>query len=750
MAKRSAGAITINIEAETKGLEKGLDGAKGSVKSFGDESEKSAKSTDTFNKGLGSVKGFLDGAFKVAVAGAVTGVVGLTGIMAGAGIASFNLSKDFQASQGVLQSELGITADESEKLNGIVEKVWGNNFGENVADVTSAIVETRKQIRGLADDELQMVTEGAIALRDAFGEDVGKSTMAVNVLMKKFGMTSEESLDMLASGFQNGLNNSGDFLDTVNEYGVIFGESGTSADEFFNILATGQQAGVLGIDKIADSFKELNGTILDGSPARKDALDAIGLNGDTFLADLASGKKSTMDAFNEIQAGLMGTEDKAVRNQSAVSLLGSMVEDFGFDSIAAISSVDDKWSENEGAIESVSKRYETFDTFVGGMWRKVLLQIKPFSDELLVMANSYVPQLETAIGNIGTGIQSVVDTGQALITFYEENKTWIDIIAIVVGSLVTSYYIVTGAVWLWTTAMTALTVAQMFFNGALAISPIGWAIIIIGALIAVGVLLWKNWDWISQKAGEVFNWISTTISNNWDWIKTKTGEAWDWVKAKTGGLWDWVVNKISGNFAWIVGIVTNNWNFIKNTFTNGQNAVKNGFGQAWRWMANKVEQGKNQIKSKVDNMLGKFTSIPGKIQGVFQKAANFASPLINMLKKVGDMASGLGGKVSGAVGKAKSFIPGFADGGFVGNTGANISRSNGDNRLITARDDEFVANQAQRDNLFEAIANGNFKGQSGGGQAQNIKIEIKAWDSQSLMDFIKKNAFTFLRALKLT
>lgn len=747
MAKRSAGAITISIQAETKGLEKSLDTAKSSVKGFGDESQKSAKSTDTFNKGLGSVKGFLDGAFKVAVAGAVTGVVGLTGIMAGAGVSAFNLSKDFQTSQGVLQSELGITADESEKLNGIVEKVWGNNFGENVADVTSAIVETRKQIRGLADDELQKVTEGAIALRDAFGVDVAQSTMAVNVLMEKFGMTSEQSLDMLASGFQKGLDNSGDFLDSVTEYGGIFSEGGATADEFFNILASGQQAGVLGTDKIADSFKELNAIILDGSPARKEALDAIGLNGDSFLKDLASGKKTTIQAFDEITGALGKTEDETVRNQSAVSLLGTMVEDMGFDSIAAIDSSSDSWSDNEGAIDSVSKRYESFDTFIGGMWRKVLLQIKPFTDEILNMANSYVPQLETAIGGIGTGIQGVVDTGQALITFYEENKTWIDTIVIVVGSMVTAYYLVTGAVWLWTTAMTALTVAQMLFNGAIAISPIGWAIIIIGALIAVGVLLWKNWDWISAKAGEVFSWIATTISNNWDWVKTKTSEVWDWVVKRISDNFAWIVGIVSGNFNWIVGIITNSWNFIKTTFSNGINTIKTAVSNGWDNIKTTFSNGVTNVKNKVNDFKNKLGEIPGKIQGVFQSAANFASPLINALKKVGDLAGGLSGKVSGAVGKAKSFIPGFANGGFVGNTGATISRSNGDNRLITAKDDEFIANPEQRDNLFEAIANGDFKGQVGGGQ--NINLNVTTLDSKSFADYFKLNSFELKKILKL-
>jgi len=54
-----------------------------------------------------------------------------------------------------------------------------------------------------------------------------------------------------------------------------------------------------------------------------------------------------------------------------------------------------------------------------------------------------------------------------------------------------------------------LTAAQWALNAAFIASPIGWIVLGIGALIAAGVLLWKNWDTVKEKA-----------SNLWDGIKS--------------------------------------------------------------------------------------------------------------------------------------------------------------------------------------------------------------------------------------
>lgn len=65
------------------------------------------------------------------------------------------------------------------------------------------------------------------------------------------------------------------------------------------------------------------------------------------------------------------------------------------------------------------------------------------------------------------------------------------------------------------------TLAQWGLNTAMLANPFTWVAVGIGALIAVGVLLWKNWDTVKKKAGEL-------------WVKTKEvfGGIFEWGKSK--------------------------------------------------------------------------------------------------------------------------------------------------------------------------------------------------------------------------
>lgn len=77
-----------------------------------------------------------------------------------------------------------------------------------------------------------------------------------------------------------------------------------------------------------------------------------------------------------------------------------------------------------------------------------------------------------------------------------------------------------GASWLFlkgvqiaSTATTwAITAAQWALNAAFIASPIGWVVLGIGALIAVGVLLYKNWDKIVEKAKSLWQ----NVKDAWD------------------------------------------------------------------------------------------------------------------------------------------------------------------------------------------------------------------------------------------
>lgn len=92
-----------------------------------------------------------------------------------------------------------------------------------------------------------------------------------------------------------------------------------------------------------------------------------------------------------------------------------------------------------------------------------------------------------------------------------------------------------------TFATKAATIAQRALNLAMKMNPIGLVILAITGLIAVGVLLYKNWDKVKEMAGKLWD----GIKNVWDSISDHTSKIWDGIKDSVGSAIDWAIGKIN-------------------------------------------------------------------------------------------------------------------------------------------------------------------------------------------------------------
>ncbi|CIW32986.1 TMP repeat family [Streptococcus pneumoniae] len=148
----------------------------------------------------------------------------------------------------------------------------------------------------------------------------------------------------------------------------------------------------------------------------------------------------------------------------------------------------------------------------------------------------------------------------------------------------------TAAKFAHSVATGVATAATWAFNAALAVltSPITWIIAAIAALIAIGVLLYQNWDTVVEFAKtawqglcDFISGICQAIGEFFSGLWTKLQEIFEpigqWFGEKFQQAWDAIVSIFSGIGEWFSGVFQGAWDAIVNIFT----PIGSWFGQRW-------------------------------------------------------------------------------------------------------------------------------------------------------------------------
>lgn len=202
----------------------------------------------------------------------------------------------------------------------------------------------------------------------------------------------------------------------------------------------------------------------------------------------------------------------------------------------------------------------------------------------------------------------------------------------------------TAAEFAHSVAAGVATAATWAFNAALAVltSPITWIIAAIAALIAIGVLLYQNWDTVVEFAKtawqglcDFISGICQAIGEFFSGLWTKLQEIFEpigqWFGEKFQQAWDAIVNIFSGIGEWFSGVFQGAWDAIVNIFT----PIGSWFGQRWA-----------DVTSALANIGAWFTDM-------FQKAW---TGLTNIFSKLGSWFGERWNDVTSALSKVASWF----------------------------------------------------------------------------------------------
>lgn len=324
------------------------------------------------------------------------------------------IGSEYQSATGQIAAATGATGAELKNLQGVMESVYSNNYGDNWQDVADAVATVNQQMKGLSGDKLQSVTEGAFALRDVFQYDVSESVRAANALMNNFEISSDKAMNLIAAGAQNGLDYSGELLDTISEYSVQFAKVGINADQMFQIMQAGADSGAWNLDKVGDAIKEMSIRVVDGSETTAAGFEALGMDADVMAQKFAAGGETAQEAFQDTIQALASMEDPVQQNIAGVNLFGTMWEDLGPEVVSQLASITDEAYAAGDELEKMQEvKYDNLGDALQGVWRKLEVELMPMATKLTGFLTDVLEKID--FDGLAEGLESAFSAVSAVV-----------------------------------------------------------------------------------------------------------------------------------------------------------------------------------------------------------------------------------------------------------------------------------------------------------------------------------------------
>ena len=234
------------------------------------------------------------------------------------------------------------------------------------------------------------------------------------------------------------------------------------------------------------------------------------------------------------------------------------------------------WAEQAGGLAAgIGKLSGAFTGLVGAVKGLTVDKIKSFA-ESVYLNTLYAKDFVVNSGKL------IVELGKTALELGKSAIAW--------AANAAQMGLATAAEIAQSVAAGVAAAATWALNGAIAVltSPITLVIAAIAALIAIGVLLYQNWDTVVEFAKTAWQGLSDFISvicqaigEFFSSLWTKLQEIFEpigqWFSERFQEAWDAIVNIFSGIGEWFSGVFQGAWNAIVNIFT----PIGSWFGQRW-------------------------------------------------------------------------------------------------------------------------------------------------------------------------
>lgn len=408
------------------------------------------------------------------------------------------------------------------------------------------IIETESKLKNFT-GQLKQVGNVNLKAVSAQMKDIGNKATAAGQSLKGLSMAAG-AIDVALAGLAYKSGAAADDLNTLSKV------TGLSTQELQKYKAASDLVDV-SVETIAKSQAKLKKSMYSaqqGSAAASTAFDTLGVS----VTDANGHLRSQDEVFTDVIKALGQMENETERDAISMQIFGKsaaelnpLIEDNGetFKRVADIFANNNLDVVDQETIDKANQFNDYLDE-IKATWGAAISTIG------MQLAGYLAPVLEKVAGFL----EKVAGW---LSTLSPEVLTVIGIIAGVVAAIA-PLLIVFGKIAFAISSITGLMSTLGLTFGAIA-GPIGIAIAVIGALIAVGVLLYKNWDTIKLKAEELKNWVI----EKWTALKDGVITAFNSLKDTVTTVWNGIKFAITHPIETAVAFVKNAIDKIKGFFS---------------------------------------------------------------------------------------------------------------------------------------------------------------------------------------